>query len=157
MKSLADIDKIANLIYSYYGDPQPVLADRAVEFVLAWAETYQPTGNTINENKLVPLFWSYYLFQEKFSTDECRLVEKWMMAIARAQMNRLKTPMNNWEAKRLKIIATVGCILNDDELKSFSVLGFKNYIHHAYYPDGTSNDLKERDALGYHITSPIMG
>lgn len=152
LKSLADIDNVVNLIYSYYGDSQPILADKAAKFVLAWAEKYLPTGNTINENKLVPLFWAYYLFRKRFSADECVLVEKWMMSIARAQLNRLKTPMNNWEAKRMKIIATVGCILDNDELRTFAVQGFKNYIHHAYYPDGTSNDLKQRDALSYHVS-----
>lgn len=151
-ESLADIDKVVNLIYSYYGDPQPAFADRAMKFVIAWAETYRPTANTINENKLVPLFWAYYFFQNRFSTNERVLVENWMMSIASSQMNRLKTPMNNWEAKRLKIIATVGCILEDEELKSYSVRGFRNYIHDAYYPDGTSNDLKQRDALSYHIS-----
>ena len=152
MKSLADIDKVVNLVYTYYGDPQPVVGQSAARFVLAWARKYKPNGNTINENKLVPLFWAYYLFRNNFAPQERALVEEWMISIARAQLNRLKTPMNNWEAKRLKIIATAGCILDEDELKSLSVRGFKNYVNNAYFPDGTSNDLKERDAMSYHVS-----
>ena len=152
MKSLADIDKVVNLIYTYYGDPQQLFGESAATFVLAWARTYRPNGNTINENKLVPLFWAYYLFRNNFAPQERVLVERWMISIARAQLDRLKTPINNWEAKRLKIIGTVGCILDDNDLKSFSVRGFKNYVNNAYFPDGTSNDLKERDAMSYHVS-----
>lgn len=151
-KSLTDMDKVVNLVYSYYGRPEPIFAERAVKFVLAWAKTYKPTGNTINENKLVPLFWAYHVFGNTFSADESALVQKWMRSIAQAQMDRLKTPMNNWEAKRLKIIAAVGCILDDDGLKTLSLQGIKNYIRNAYFPDGTSNDLRERDALSYHVS-----
>lgn len=152
MKSLSDIDKVVNLIYSYYGDPQPDFAERAVKFVLAWAQTYRPNGNTINENKLVPLFWTYYLFRNRFTVEQSKLVEDWMTSVAHGQMSRPTTPMNNWEAKRLKIIGVVGCILNDPKLKHFSIRGFKNYIDTAYFADGTSNDLRERDALSYHIS-----
>ncbi|TNF46102.1 MAG: hypothetical protein EP310_00745, partial [Bacteroidetes bacterium] len=59
---------------------------------------------------------------------------------------------NKWEAKKLKIIGTIGCILNKKNLKDYAIEGFKNYIENAYYPDGTSNDLKTRDALHYHIS-----
>lgn len=75
-----------------------------------------------------------------------------MLRIARGQMARPHKPNNNWEAKRLKIIGTAGCILGYDAMIDFSVKGFKAYINTAYYADGTSNDLKERDALSYHIS-----
>ncbi len=34
----------------------------------------------------------------------------------------------------------------------FSIKGLKEYIRSAYYDDGTSNDLKDRDALHYHVS-----
>lgn len=158
-KSLEDVDKVVNLIYAYYGSSQARYARKVKEIVTAWAITYRPTGNPINENKFVPLFWAYYLFQDQFSDQEKRKVEDWMLSIAKEQMERQQTPNNNWEAKRLKIIGTVGCILDKEVLKDFSVKGLKKYINTAYYADGTSNDLKERDALHYHVSGlkPTIG
>ena len=154
-KSLEDIDKVVALIYSYYGSTKTEYAIKAKEIVSAWAITYHPTGNPINENKLGPLFWAYYLFQDQFTISEKTQIENWMLSIAVAQMTRLHTPNNNWEVKRLKIIGTVGCIRDDMSLKEYSVNGLKEYIHTAYYADGTSNDLKERDALHYHISGLV--
>lgn len=154
-KSLEDIDKVVAFIYSHYGSKQTEYARKAKEIVSAWASTYQPTGNPINENKLVPLFWAYYLFEDQFSSLEKTEVEDWMVNIAKEQMGRPDTPNNNWEVKRLKIIGTVGCIIGDEALKEFSIKGFKEYIHTAYYADGTSNDLKDRDALHYHISGLV--
>jgi hypothetical protein len=151
-KSLEDIDKMVTLIYASYGSLQTSYPLKAKGIVIAWANTYQPNGNTINENKLVPLFWGYYLFKDQFSGKEKKTVEDWMIRIAKGQMARPHTPNNNWEAKRHKIIGTVSCILGNEEMKDFSIKGFKEYINTAYYADGTSNDLKERDALHYHIS-----
>lgn len=154
-KSLEDIDKVVSFIYSHYGSNEAEYAQKAKEIVLAWASTYFPTGNPINENKLVPLFWAFYLFQDWFTSSEKSLIEDWMVSIAEEQMARADTPNNNWEAKRLKIIGTVGCILGDKALMDYSVEGMKEFIHTAYYADGTSNDLNERDALHYHISGLV--
>ncbi len=158
-KSLKDIDKVCTLIYTYYGDSQHVYALKAKEFVTAWSSTYIPTGNTINENKFVPLFWAYYLFEDTFDSSEKKEVRGWMINIAKAQMSRPHTPNNNWEAKRQKIIGTVGCIFDVEEMKEYAIEGLKAYIETAYYADGTSNDLKKRDALHYHNSGlkPIIG
>jgi len=158
-KSLEDIDKVVDFIYASYGSKKKTYAQKAKEYVTAWAATYQPTGNTINENKFVPLFWAYYLFQDEFAEKEQQKVEGWMLQIARAQMARPHTPNNNWQAKRQKIIGTVGCITDNDTMKNFAIAGLKKYINTAYFADGTSNDLKQRDAMHYHVSGlkPTLG
>jgi len=149
-KSLEDINKVVTLVYASYGNTGEKYPKKLKEFVMAWADTYIPTGNTINENKFVPLFWAYYLFESHFSAEEKKKVQRWMTSIAEAQMARPYTPNNNWEVKRHKIIAAVGCINDDTRMKTYAIKGLKDYITSAYYADGTSNDLKERDALSYH-------
>ncbi|CAN0514224.1 unnamed protein product, partial [Scytosiphon promiscuus] len=93
----------------------------------------------------------YYLFQDEFSKKEQKQMESWMREIAKKQMQREKTPNNNWESKRRKIIGIVGCTLEDEEMIAFSISGFKKYISTAYFADGTSYDLRQRDALHYHF------
>lgn len=150
--SLKDIDAVVSLIYSSYGIENDEYGEKIKDFVLAWTTTFRPDGNPINENKLDALFWGYYLIQKHFNKNERETVEKWMLEIAKKEMNRQQTPNNNWEAKRLKIIGTIGCILDNNELKDHSVKGFRKYIETAYFADGTSNDLLTRDALHYHIS-----
>jgi len=149
--SLNDMNKVVDLIYASYCRESGAWSQKAREFVLSWAAVYIPTGNPINENKLSALFWAYHLFKPEFSSAERKSTEDWMNRIAMAEMNRDRTPNNNWEAKRLKIIGTVGCITQNQQMKDYSIEGFKTYIATAYYADGTSNDLRDRDALHYHI------
>ncbi len=152
VESLLDMNKIADLIYTAYGSSKNKYKEKIKDIVLAWADTYVPSGNTINENKLIPAFWGYFIHRGSFNKNEKQTVESWMLSIALKELQRENTPNNNWQSKRLKIIGTVGCILDNSELKQFAIAGVKDYISTAYYPDGTSNDLKSRDALSYHCS-----
>jgi hypothetical protein len=151
-KSLKDVDMVANLIYGSYGVDKKAYGAKAAEISKAWASIYIPTGNPINENKFIPFFWSYYLFKNHFDAEDQKKMEAWMKKIAIAEMNRNRTPNNNWQAKRLKIIGLIGNLIGDDEMIDFALSGFKEYIHTAYFADGTSQDLAKRDALIYHIS-----
>jgi hypothetical protein len=152
VESFTDIEAVVSLIYANYGKENDEFGEKVKTYVLAWTKIYQPSGNPINENKLNALFWGYFLFQNHFNLKESKMVENWLLTIARKEMNREQTPNNNWEAKRLKIIGTIGCILNIEELKNHSIAGFRKYIETSYYADGTSNDLLTRDALHYHVS-----
>lgn len=152
VKSFQDIDNVVTLIYAGYGSDSPKFGNKAREIIISWAEKYKPTGNPINENKFTAFFWAYHLYQNNFREKEQEMVKNWMLQIALAEKNRKKTYNNNWEAKRLKIIGIIGSILQDESLKKYAVEGFKKYIASAYFPDGTSNDLHDRDALHYHVS-----
>lgn len=150
-KSLEDVDHVVHLIYSSYGGAIADCGKKIREIVVAWAKVYRATGNPINENKFTALLWGFYLFQDEFSTKEQKLVRSWMESIAKAEMNRDRTPNNNWQAKRLRLVGLVGHINQNEEMKNFALDGFKEFINSAYYDDGTSRDLRERDALHYHL------
>ncbi len=152
VKSFDDINHTATLIYAGYGSDNPAYGEKIRQIVVDWARTYQPDGNTINENKFIVFFWGYYIYSTRFTHEEKHLVEGWIKEIALKQMNRESTPNNNWEAKRLKLIGLAGGILQDSTLMDYSISGYKKYISTAYFPDGTSNDLRTRDALHYHIS-----
>jgi len=151
-KSLDDMDLLTNLIYSGYIESNDMIGSKVKDFVMAWSGAYKPTGNPINENKFVALFWAYYLYRDSFSLKQQKAVERWMRSIAIVEMDRAHTPNNNWQAKRLKIIGMIGCIIDDSDMQDFAVSGFKEYINTSYFADGTSRDLKDRDALSYHLS-----
>lgn len=155
VQSFDDINNTAALIYAGYGSDSPKYGEKIRDIVYSWAKTYRPDGNTINENKFIVFFWGYYLYKELFPADEQQVVESWINEIAQRQMNRESTPNNNWEAKRLKIIGLAGIILKNDEYVKHSAEGFRKYISTAYFSDGTSNDLRTRDALHYHVSGMV--
>lgn len=70
VKSMKDMDKISTLFYASYVKPDPAYGKKIKEYIFAWARTYQPTGNTINENKFVPLLWGYHQFSSEFTAKE---------------------------------------------------------------------------------------
>ncbi len=152
VESLLDINRLIDMLYAGYGSDPEDYAPKTKEIVLAWARTYLPDGNTINEHKLTPLFWSYYLHRDAFSKEEQKDVESWLYEIALKEMGRVRTPNNNWQSKRLKIVGLIGGILGNSTMRDFVLQGIKSYIGSSYFPDGTSVDLKHRDALSYHVS-----
>ena len=56
-ESLQDMDMVVNLIYASYVESTGKYGAKANQFVFAWSNSYIPTGNPINENKLSALFW----------------------------------------------------------------------------------------------------
>lgn len=151
-KKLQDVDKTIDLLYAWYGNGEQQYALKAKDFVMAWAQKHHPDGNPINDHKVVPFFWTYYLLIDYFTAREKIVVEGWMKIAAQKNMNRQFTPNNNWEVKRLKIIGVAGCITADRKLSQYSINGLKQYIETALHADGSSNDLHERDALHYHVS-----
>ncbi len=152
VESLLDINRLIDMLYAGYGDEAQPYVPKIREIVLGWARTYVPDGNTINENKLTPLFWAYYMHQDAFSSGEQAEMEAWMYEIALREMTRVRTPNNNWQSKRLKIVGIIGGILQNPTMQDFVVRGIKDFIGSSYFPDGTSIDLRRRDALAYHVS-----
>jgi len=159
-KSLADLEKLAALSEAFAATGDERYATKAREFVLAWASTYKPNGNCINENKLEPVFLAYDLLREGFSTEQKSQIENWMRQIARQQIDtngcrdreHSKKSMDNWDSKRIKIVGVIGWVLGKEEWQSYAMQGFKDYVRLGLFPDGTSVDLKQRDALSYHVS-----
>jgi len=152
VESLLDINRLIDMLYAGYGDDAQRYVPKIREIVLGWAHTYLPNGNTINEHKLTPLFWAYFLHRDAFSSDEQAEIESWLYDIALLEMGRVRTPNNNWQSKRLKIIGIIGGILENPTMQDFVVRSIKDFIGSAYFPDGTSVDLRQRDALAYHVS-----
>lgn len=75
-----------------------------------------------------------------------------MTQIAEAEIARDYIPENNHKTKHIKLVATIGLMLNNKEYVQYAIDNFKNYIANALYEDGTTHDLHQRDALSYHVS-----
>lgn len=157
VKHLEDMDKLAVLQEAYAISGNTAYRDKAREYVLAWTKTFYPNGNTINENKMEPVINAYALLRDTFSAAEKMTIEAWLRRMAEQEIktngwkNR-EHKLDNWDSKRLKLVGAIGFVLDDRTFINHAINGYKRYIAEGLYPDGSSNDLKSRDALSYHIS-----
>ena len=153
VKHLYDMFSLRALTWSYVMTKEEIYVDKAKEFLLAWVNTYKPTGNDVNENKLDICFFAYDVFGSHFSPAEKEKIKEWIEDIAYKQKALWNTEKgsSNRHAKRLKLILLGSFILNNNELKRFVIDKADELLNTALYPDGTTRDLERRDAMHYNV------
>jgi hypothetical protein len=157
-ESLGDMRKMYFFAYIFAATGDTQYADKAREFILAWAQQNMPTGNPIDETTLDDLFFAFDLTQSQFSSAEKKIAQAWMRKVADTQiaiglMHARKgdgISKNNWQSHRLKIVGLIGYTLAEKKYIDYAVEGFKRQIEVNLRSDGSSIDFHERDALHYH-------
>jgi len=134
------------------GDQQA--AQMLERHVLAWTNTYEITGNDVNENKFHPLLSAYYSLRTDFSDADRRRVDAWVETLGEhhARAVRKSRHFTNRYTKHIRLTAISGMILDRDEWIELAVDGIRRYVTESLNADGTSQDLERRDALAYHVS-----
>ncbi|CAN5837191.1 hypothetical protein BH23PLA1_BH23PLA1_38760 [soil metagenome] len=156
VEHLEDMDRAALLLEAWQVNGDPDLARQARRYVLAWAETYEPTGNDVNENKLYPLMVIHEAMRADFEPEEQEKIDAWLTDLARRQLEQGRNPnarRSNRHTKRLRIVATIGLALDRQEWLDLAWADFEVFVEHQLYPDGKSFDLEHRDTLTYHTSA----
>jgi hypothetical protein len=149
---LEDMDKLALFYWHYALFADEYSLRKMRDFSLSWAKTFHATGNPINENKLLPIVYSYFFLKSSLRLQEQLVLEKWLKAIAVAEIGNARVPLNNWETKRIHLVGTIGMLLDDETLLAWAEDRTRYYLENALFPDGTSIDIRQRDALSYHVS-----
>lgn len=150
-KSLADLDKIEALAWTWAVTDDARYAGKAREFMLAWAAVNQSDGDAINETKFEQLIVAYDLLRGTFSDPDRRRVDDWLRTKATGLWSSKRGLTENWFSHRLKIVGLIGWTLGDPALVNEAVDGFHRQINRNFKPDGASTDFYLRDALHYHV------
>lgn len=151
IQHLQDMKKLRALSWAYRLTRKTPYLDAANHYLMRWINTLTPTGNPINDNKLVSIILAYHLL--KNDLEEKKAVEDWMRKMAEAEMASQKSsPKGNWHAKRIKLVAFIGSVLQDQQLLGYAREEYQVYVASSLRPDGTSYDFEKRDALHYHIS-----
>jgi hypothetical protein len=148
--SLRDMRALAVLGYAYEITGEAKYAEKTREFIMAWVETNQPTGNPIDETNLEPLLVAYDQTRDTFSRETRETADAYLRKIIRAEQGARQV-INNWQSHRVKIVGLAAYVLKDDVLIAQAIKGFKDQIAANLKPDGSSYDFHERDALHYHV------
>ncbi len=157
-KSLAarrDLFKIEALGLAYALAGKNPYGEKAREFVLAWAQTYDPDGNPINETEFPRLMKTYDLTRMLFSESQRSEVEAWLRRMSERQKAGVRpdssTSRNNHHSHRLKIVGHVAFLLTDPNLTRWVVDDYKRHLEINLNRDGSTFDFHQRDALHYHV------
>ena len=157
VKNLEDMDDAALLFETWQATGDARFAAAARRYVSAWAKTYGPTGNDVNENKLLPLLVIYEAQRDQFAPAERAAVDAWMSDIATRQIataDKQKTSeRSNRYTKTLRIVATIGLALGKTEWLDYAFDGLRAFVSTQLYADGGSFDLDRRDTLTYHSSA----
>ncbi len=152
--SLEDMKKLHALGYAYAATTNRVYGAAARRIILSWAQVNQPMGSPIDETKLEPLLVAYDLTRPLYSPEDRTSIEDWLRRMAGLELQSVQsnsvTAMNNWNNHRLKVVGLIGFLLDDAKLIEEAVRGFKKQVGVNLYPDGSSFDFHQRDALHYH-------
>lgn len=132
----------------------------------AWAGTYRPAGNPIDEWFFIPLLQAADLIAPGLDPARRRAVLDWATEFAVAgdaffEVKRDRNPAraNNWMARRLEIRAVATTVAGLTPLRAqlpgqLSEFTARNYIAGpSGHPDGRTFDFRQRDALHYHIAA----
>ncbi len=149
--------------------PEPLRArsqTAAADALLAWARTYQPTGNPIDEWFFVPLLQAADLVAGGLTAGEQGVLLGWAHEFAASgdrcyerKAARNASRANNWMARRL-LIRSVAATVAGDAAARAEVPGLlgefvaRNYVTGpAGERDGRTFDFVQRDALHYHMAA----
>lgn len=153
IRHLKDMRRLRALTWAYALSRQPQYLRAAKDYLKAWTTTLQPSGNPINDNKLVSIIFAYYLLGEELNFKEKEDVESWMRRLADVEIaSAPENPHGNWHAKRVKLVAFVGSALDDERYLEYATQEFKENVTASLRPNGSSTDFEERDALHYHVS-----
>lgn len=152
VKHLHDMANASRLMKYWQTSADLRAAETLKTYILAWARTYELTGNDVNENKLYPLLVAYHALRNSFSAEERHEVDAWVETLGRLHYDAVKNSdhLTNRYAKHLRLSAITGRIMNEKDWIKAAYEGIKRFVSHSLYKDGSSLDLKRRDTLTYH-------
>jgi len=155
LQARRDLFKSEALGYAYALLGKNEYGEKEREFVLAWTRAYEPDGNPINETEFIRLMKGYDLTRALFSQSERREVEQWLLLMAEREKSGIRlsssTSKNNHHSHRLRIIGHVAFLLANPDLIRWITEDYKRHLEVNLYPDGTTFDFHQRDALHYHV------
>lgn len=145
----------AALVWRAGGDERYLrLVDR---FLLAWATTYQPSFNPIDETHFDSMILAYDLTASALPVKTRNATAAFIAKLANGYVEQIDaqprplsgTYRNNWQSHRVKLIAMAAFTLDDRKLINAAQRIFVEQIGTNIAPDGATVDFAERDALHY--------
>lgn len=127
---------------------------RVNDTLLAWAKTYKPTGNPINENRFLSFFQAADQALPTMTADQQAKVRGWIKSfVTSSEKVHLAglCDINNWRTFNLQIRATGAAVIGDSAAMKRASHDLDAVLKKTISANGESFDFRHRDALHYHV------
>lgn len=154
-ESLQDMNRLNVLTWSWLLTNNARHRDHATRILRSWAQKYEPTGNDVNENKLINCFVAFHHLKDHLSREDSDAIEAWLVSIVEAQMQGWSDHAagSNRGAKRVKIVLLAAHAMGQPQWTEWALKRAQLCLDHALLADGRSRDLIHRDSMHYHVSS----
>jgi len=135
--------------------------DLASRFLLAWAATYHPTLQPIDETHFDTLVDAYALLKTQLAAEDRQRIGAWLAEWANAYVRDMQGAndrgnhsggwSNNWQSHRIKLVTMIAAATNDESLFAAARTLFKRHVLENIGEDGQVLDYTQRDALHYVV------
>jgi hypothetical protein len=128
-------------------------------YLQAWASTYRPDFNPIDETNLDQLFSAYVLTHDALSSNTRSTTARLIRTLGEGYIDRVRqhagstyiNDINNWQSHRIKLIATAAAALGDRSMLAIARKLFLTQVAANIHADGSTIDFAQRDALHYVV------
>ena len=129
------------------------------DYLSAWASTYQPDFNPIDETNLDMLINAYALSADGLRPETREASRRLISDLGNGYIARIQqfhgpkpaTQTNNWQSHRIKLITLAAVALDDRAMLGQAFKLFKQQIANNVLADGSVADYHDRDALHYVV------
>lgn len=155
VRSLRRVEESALRFDYWQATGDEAAAARLREAIRAWAKTYRPTGNDVNEYKLFALFAAYLALRETFPEADRKPIDAWIEEFGRLHFDAVRTSdqFTNRYTKHVHLLGVFAAILDRPEWTREAEDGLRRFVQNGLRADGSSLDFEIRDTLTYHASA----
>ena len=143
----------------YRAGHRPEDLSRAERLLDAWAKTYRPSFNPIDETGLDAMIDAYALLQPDLGDATRSAVSAFLRKLGEGYLRQLENNLdpskgswiNNWTSHRVKLAALSAFALHDKAMIDRARAQFVAQLARNIAPDGETVDFRQRDALHYVV------
>ncbi len=149
---LRTLDQVAAAVDAWQATGEERFAIMLRRHCAAWAATYRPTGNDVNENKLTPLLVAWMGL--RVATPDAK-IDAWIadMGDRHARAVTESKHLTNRYTKHVRLAVFCGLAIGRPDLVALGRTGIERFVAGSLRADGTSLDLELRDSLTYHCSA----
>lgn len=157
VEHLRTLDDVALLVQAWQVSKRDDFAAAVRRQVHAWATTYRPTGNDVNENKLIPLLVGWHAIRHLADDTERRDATAWLSDLGERHARAVTESkhLTNRYTKHVRLAVYCGLALERPAWVALGRTGIERFVSQSLRADGTSLDLERRDSLTYHCSALV--
>jgi hypothetical protein len=158
VEHLQDMQRLHELVWAYRLTGRESFAEAGIRSLVQWMAACRPSGNDVNDHKLMPLLEAYAVWRDRLSPSRGEQAESWLAELDQANRAGLAEDYRqgrgntNRAAKRVKMLMCSAVLRDHAADIDRAVADYRRHVEAALRPDGRSVDLERRDAMHYHIS-----